>query len=520
MRRIALIVALLATATLAVFGQAASGDGDAYEVRAIFDNGGFLVPGEQVRVAGATVGSVDSVEVTLPGDEVHRDGSPDPGKAVVVLKIDEPGFQDFRQDASCLIRPQSLLGEKYVDCQPTLPRAPGSELPPELSVVPDGERGAGQRFLPLENNGKEVDIDLINNIMREPYADRFRLILNDLGAGFAARGKDLGAIIERADPALQQTNRVLAELASQNRRLSQLARDGDKVLAPWARERRATAGFINNANIAAEATAERSKDLEAGFQRFPEALHQLRLTMAKLKAFSTQATPVFADFRDGGPAIARATRALGPFAQATEPALTSLGTAAEQSRQPLLDSTPTLRDINDLARVAAPSGRRLAHLLASLRQTGFHKNFMKLLFNATAGINGYDQYGHYLRAWLLPNSACTTLFTGENESCVAHFNEAGQGEVTADPTAKTRPPSKAQLSELRARLKAAQAQGSVSGSTGMPLDAYGDPVGGEGGSAKDRTAAFPGARQPSIADARALLDTLIGRQHRRTGGSR
>ncbi|HXF01239.1 MAG TPA: MlaD family protein, partial [Solirubrobacterales bacterium] len=213
MRRIAAIVALLATATLTVFGQAASGDGDDYEVRAIFDNGGFLVPGEQVRIAGANVGSVSSVAVTLPGEEARRDGSEDPGKAVVVMKIDEAGFQDFRQDATCLIRPQSLLGEKYVDCKPTKPRAPGSEPPPALDVVPDGQPGAGQHFLPLENNGKEVDIDLINNIMREPYADRFRLILNDLGAGFAARGKDLAAIIRRADPALRQTNRVLAELA-------------------------------------------------------------------------------------------------------------------------------------------------------------------------------------------------------------------------------------------------------------------------------------------------------------------
>ena len=218
MRRIAAIAALLATATLAVFGQAASGDGDEYEVRAIFDNGGFLVPGEEVRVAGATVGSVSSVEVTLPGEAVHGDGSPDPGKAVVVMKIDEAGFQDFRQDATCLIRPQSLLGEKYVDCQPTMPRAPGSEPPPPLEEVPDGEPGAGQRFLPLENNGKAVDIDLINNIMREPYADRFRLIFNDLGAGFAARGEDLAAIIKRADPALRQTNLVLAELARQNKR--------------------------------------------------------------------------------------------------------------------------------------------------------------------------------------------------------------------------------------------------------------------------------------------------------------
>src|SRR4051794_38370309 len=117
MRRIAAIAALLAAVALAVFGQGASGGGDKYEVRAIFDNGAFLVRGEQVRVAGATVGSVSSVDVTFPGEPAHQDGAPDPGKAVVVMKIDEPGFQDFRQDASCLIRPQSLLGEKYVDCQ-------------------------------------------------------------------------------------------------------------------------------------------------------------------------------------------------------------------------------------------------------------------------------------------------------------------------------------------------------------------------------------------------------------------
>ena len=50
-----------------------------------------------------------------------------------MLDIDKAGFQDFRQDATCQIRPQSLIGEKFVDCRPTLPRAPGSEPPPELT---------------------------------------------------------------------------------------------------------------------------------------------------------------------------------------------------------------------------------------------------------------------------------------------------------------------------------------------------------------------------------------------------
>ncbi len=162
--------------------------------------------------------------------------------------------------------------------------------------------------------------------------------------------------------------------------------------------------------------------------------------MAKLRGFSDQATPVFAEFRDGGPAIARATRALGPFADATEPALTSLGTAAEQSRQPLLDSVPILRDATELAESAAPGSRRLTKLLANLRQTGFHEQFMSLLINSTAAINGYDQYGHFLRAQLLPESACTFLFDFELDFCDAHFNPAfvEQAKTSAPPEPKAR----------------------------------------------------------------------------------
>jgi phospholipid/cholesterol/gamma-HCH transport system substrate-binding protein len=388
----------------------------------------------------------------------------------------------------------------------------------------------------LEKTGKTVDIDLINNIMREPYADRFRLILNDLGAGFAARGEDLAAIIRRADPALSQTNRVLAELAGQSKQLGQLAADSDKILGPFARERRAVSGFINNANVAAEATAQRSQDLEAGFQRFPEALRQLRLTMAKLRGFSDQATPVFAEFRAGGPAIARATRALGPFANATEPALTSLGTAAQQSQAPLVNSDPILVDARDLARKAGPGAKRLAGLLANLRKTGFHKNLMSLFFNATNAINGYDQYGHFLRAWLLPNSACTFLSANPLDFCNGHFHAptSSAAKASADAHSKevralanlVQSDPAAYQEQVGKLLAQAGAQGSSgaggqvggSASTGLPLDAQGDPA---GGGTKSPTSGSPAATRQggqSFAAARALLDTLIGRQQSSANG--
>ena len=44
---------------------------------AIFDNGGFMVNGEEVRVAGANVGEIESVGVTMPGEvDSYKDGKP------------------------------------------------------------------------------------------------------------------------------------------------------------------------------------------------------------------------------------------------------------------------------------------------------------------------------------------------------------------------------------------------------------------------------------------------------------
>lgn len=121
---VVVVAAIVAAIILIAGGDSSNG----YVVRAIFDNGSFMVNGEQVRVAGANVGTIKSVSVSLPGEPTAEENGKFvdvSGKAVIELKITDPSFQDFRQDASCEIRPQSLIGEKYVNCRPTMPRAPG-----------------------------------------------------------------------------------------------------------------------------------------------------------------------------------------------------------------------------------------------------------------------------------------------------------------------------------------------------------------------------------------------------------
>ncbi len=60
-------------AVLASGAEGGGGPTGSYLVRAYFDNAGFLVKDEEVRVAGATVGTVDSVDVTMPGEAVYRE---------------------------------------------------------------------------------------------------------------------------------------------------------------------------------------------------------------------------------------------------------------------------------------------------------------------------------------------------------------------------------------------------------------------------------------------------------------
>ena len=451
-RALVIVLSLIAVAAIVLIPSATGADDGPYKVRGIFDNGGFIVAGEEVRVAGATIGTVESVDVSGPDEIVSLEdgGIAVPGKAVVVMDITDDGFKDFREDASCIIRPQSLIGEKLVDCTPTQPRAAGQPVPPELEEIEDGP-GEGQRLLPLENNGKAVDLDLIQNINRASYRDRFRLILNDLGAGLAARGDDLGEIVDRANPALRQTNRVLKILADQNDQLASLASDGDAVLEPLAQNRTSITGFFRNAAVAGQATAERGDDLEAQLRLFPETLRQVRSTMKDLRGFADQGTPLMDDVGAVAPNLSKATQSLPAFFRAGIPAFDSLGDAAEAAGPKLVASDPVIVQTRELTKKSSPTAKDLAALLSTFADTGGFQHLMDFIYNSVGNINGYDQFGHFQRAFGIRSScldvkaevvgACAATFQGASSSSATKQSSAAKAPRSGlEPAAPTEPP--------------------------------------------------------------------------------
>ncbi|HEU4735582.1 MAG TPA: MlaD family protein [Solirubrobacterales bacterium] len=506
MRRAIVIGGLAAAAIVAMVLLSSGGGGsDGYLVRAVFDSGGFLVKGEQVRVAGANVGEIESVGVTMPGEvSSYEDGRERaiPGKAVIVMKITDPGFQDFRSDGGCHIRPQSLIGEKFVDCRPTLPRAPGTEPAPPLREIPDDQPGAGQLLLPLENNSASVDPDLINDINKLPYAQRFRLIFNELGAGLASRGADIEAAVKRANPALRDIDRLLGILNAQRDQLTQLAADSEQILGPLSRERTRVAGFFTNSGAAAEATTERGSDLEASLQKFPAFLREFRTTMRSLQGFSDAATPTFAALGKAAPSFTEATRLLTPFSAASTVSLKSLGASGEEAGPTLRAADPIVRKTTKLARSGANPTTKLAEFFASTKETKGFDGLVDLIYNFTAANNGFDKYGHFTR--LLVTLTNCLEYELEASGCSAKFTgpEASSSSLTgADLHAFFEEQEEQQAGEIGGTLArpgapAATVAPSAPLSPSAPEIAQGRQLGAK--------TALPAPRQ------RALLDYLLG----------
>jgi ABC-type transporter Mla subunit MlaD len=510
----AVVICALVVAALAV---GASGDDGAYRVRAIFMNASFLVEDVDVKVAGVKVGQVEEISVT------------DENRAAVVLRIDDEAFQNFRRDAECAIRPQSLIGDKYVECTLTQERPPGQPLPPPAQVIPDGEDGEGQRLVPVEQTSKPIDPDLVVDTFRMPFRQRLSVILNELGAGLAGQGEALRQAIRNADPALKETDKVVKILAGQNRVLADLARDSDRVLAPLARDRDSVTGFITNAQVAAEATAEREAALEESIRLLPPFLRELEPTMERLGGLADEMTPVLSDVGSVAPDVNRFVTRLEPFSRNSLPAFRSLGEAADRGRPALKEAEPFFETLDDFTITGEILGEDLRDLAVSLRDTGGIERLVDLFFYLAGSTNGFDQFGHYFRVGLVAESpytpddpeqattsaalACLNFAAEPNGECNANFY--GDKPEDAKRKAAEAAEEAEQEGEGNAEARAATAAASELGE----IDELTQRIGAGGGSAQgapdgdaadDAAAKATAGAAPASSTDTALLDYLLG----------
>jgi ABC-type transporter Mla subunit MlaD len=496
----ALVVA--ATAVVVLLATAGGGGGGGYQVRAIFTYAANISIGENVKIAGVPVGTVGEVTATPQG------------LAAVSLHISNPGFQEFRKGATCRVRPQSFLGEKYVECVPVQPHTEGQPLPPAIPAIPQGHEGAGEHLIPVSDTESPTEVDQLQDITREPESQLLRIVLNELGATFATRGPELRKLIIRANPGLRELDKVLKIFREQNHVLANLAEEGDKALAPLAANRGHIVDFIDKSNTLAQATTRHLQALESDLAQFPAFFKQFRPAIERLGRFGEQALPTFTNLDVAAEPLGKAFEELGPFSKSSDEYFTSLGETGKRTGPALKAVVPLLNELETLGGAAKPFAGNAAKLFTSLKTTGGIERLLDFIFLGTGATNGYDSLGHFLRAEIL-GSICVS-YKISSPNCPAKF-AAGKQEAEASATGTSATAAKYSGMSIRmartlAVLEGATPQEAIAAFPGEGTAGSGTssaqtskPV---GGTASGTTYYAPGAEDPAISE--RLLEYLLG----------
>ena len=440
MRRIVSTLLLFALAGGAAFAlTGAGGQGPSKpKYKVVLDNAFGIVEGADLKVAGVRAGTIKSLDVDK---KTH--------KAVVGFEITQEGFGSLRKDVTCETRPQSLIGEYYIDCKP------GSS----------SEKLADGATIPVEQTTSTIPIDLVNNVLRRPYRERLGIILDELGAGVAGRAEDINDVVRRASPALRETDRVLAKLATQNQTLKQLIADADTTLGDLAANKRNVGRWVVETKETAAASAERRADIQAGLQRLPTFLRELRPTMAALGDASEAQTPALQNLNASAGQLATFLEQLKPLSESTQVNLRSLAEASRKGRPAVEAAQPVVAELNQGTRQAPELANNSAIVFEHLndRKNAVEKDprspggqgytgleaVLQWVFDQSQAINIYDKNGYMLKVNLF-HSKCSDYQNlqslkeemakdpGFYKDCAAVLGPNQPGITQPDPTATGR----------------------------------------------------------------------------------
>lgn len=474
MRRLLAITGLLvlggAIAAL-VLGTSAQGSSSA-TFAVIFDDARGLIAGQLVKVAGADAGTIENVTVTKNF------------KARIEGSI-ESKFMPFHQDATCTIRPQGLIAENYVECDPGTPGSPVLKGNPPT--------------VPVTHTTEPVALTDLFNIFNLPTRERFQVLVDELGIGTAGRGDDFNAILRRANPALALADQTIGILDRQRAQLAQIIDATNTIAAQGAGHTAALQSFLDEAASLSTQTAAHSGAISQTVARLPGLLAQMRPALGQLNTVASSGTPLLQEIRAAVPGLNRVADDLGPFVASARPGLSAVSRAITQAIPAIRLTTPLVRTLRTYIRRSLPSTQLFSRLIVNLQAHGFVENFLSVVYYIGAALAEKDSISHLLSALLVESTgACQSYATTPVAGCSAHY---------ANVTGSTAEIARGRRSRVPAKRTAAgtsgagprTATGAATTSTAAPTPA-----------SEPAAPALPGDPAAAVTNTTKALGNLLG----------
>jgi phospholipid/cholesterol/gamma-HCH transport system substrate-binding protein len=295
-RVLAVALAVAAAAAVAVVLFAADGG---YRVTAEFVNAGQLVNGNEVRVAGNTVGTVDDIGVSSDGT------------AEVTFSV-EGDYAPLRSGTQAIVKQSSLSGiaNRYIDLHLG---------PDDGEDIPDGGRIAA------DDTETAVELDEVFALFDEETRGSLRDFVKGQAETLRGRGDQLREGVHYLNPALSTGSRLFAELTRDDALLERFLVDTSTLVHALAERRGELTGVVSNLNATFGALGSQQDALAESVERLPPFMRRANTTFVNLR---------------------RALDDVDPLVEAAKPAARRLGPFLDQARLFARDAEPTIRDLS------------------------------------------------------------------------------------------------------------------------------------------------------------------------------
>jgi ABC-type transporter Mla subunit MlaD len=403
-RRLAAItLALAGCSALAVLGSGSRAQGSStsrFDV--IFDDARGIIAGQLVKVAGARAGTIRDVVLT-PDFKARIEGTVD------------SRFFPFHQDATCTIRPEGLIAENYVDCDPGTPNSPPLQA------------SAGHPpTVPVQNTTEPVSLLNLFNMFNLPTRQRFMAIVDELGIGTSSRGRDFNDVLRRANPALALARQVIAILNRQRAQLATIVDATNTIAAEAAGHTTNLQSFLDRAAALSTLTAAHRDNLSVAVSRLPGLLAVAQPALQQLDTVAVNGTPLVQQIHAAVPSLNQVATDFGPFVTAAKPALEKLGAALGQAIPAIRDTTPVVTVIRNYIGKSLPGTALIGRLFRNLQRHGFTENFLSVVYYVGTMLARFDSISHLQPVFVFDpnNGACSSYATTPVPGCSAHYGSA------------------------------------------------------------------------------------------------
>ena len=275
--------------------------------------------GQEVRIAGVTVGRISKAEATASGD------------AELTMAID-PKYKVYK-NAVFVLRPKTPLNDMYVEMNPGTPDK--GELPKNGIV-------------PVQQTRNPVEVDEVLQHLDDRTRNALSSLLDESDAALASSSQDLPAGLDATNQVLHTLQPVAQSLATRNKTIAALVTAFRQITSAAGGDDARLHRLVGSMATTLTTLAAHDGDVRAALRELPGTTTQLARATGRVNGLSRQLNPTLKNLKAASTTLPTALDDLGTLAG-------RLDSTAIKARPVVANLRPVVADLRPFVGALAPT---------------------------------------------------------------------------------------------------------------------------------------------------------------------